>query len=165
MLKADGFLGTSASFGSDLSLIVQALFFLALTTGVVMQRRGKYRAHDLIQTPVVLLNFLFILFIMVASFREQQVARTLPQRPTDPYYLSAAVHGGLGLVAQGLATSCLLAGRKILPRKIGRLRYVMWATYAAWGAAFLFGGLLLLAVVLFAPGGLIGLLAGRPRHG
>ncbi len=139
MLRGDGFLGTGASLGSDLSLVVQVIFFLALTVGVFMQRRGRYRAHDLIQTPVVILNFFFIIFIMLASFRQQEVARTLPQRPTDPYYLSAAAHGLLGFVAQALATYCLLAGHNILPRNIGRLRYVMWTTYLTWTAAFLFG--------------------------
>jgi len=139
MLKGDGFLGTGASFGSDLTLLVQLVFFLMLTVGVLAQRGRKYRAHDWIQTPVVVLNLVFIIFIMVASFREQAVARTLPQRPADPYYLTAATHAGLGLLAEGLGIYCLLAGHKILPRKIGRLRYVMWTTYAVWGAAFLFG--------------------------
>lgn len=139
MLSGDGFLGTSATLGADLALVAEIAFFLLLCVGVVAQRRRHYRLHDWIQTPVVLLNLALIVFIMVASFREQQVAGTLPERPADPYYLVVAIHAGLGLVAEGLALYCLLAGHQILPRKIGRLRYWMWGTFGVWTVAVLFG--------------------------
>ena len=134
-----GFLGTDAGFISDLALTAEILFFLAICVGVVAQRRGRYRLHDWIQTPVVILNLFLIIFVMVASFTEQEVASTLPQRPGDAYYLVVAVHAGLGLVAEGLAIYVLLAGHKILPRKIGRLRRWMWATFAFWTAAVIAG--------------------------
>ncbi|MFW6070429.1 MAG: cupredoxin domain-containing protein [bacterium] len=139
MLSGEGFLGTTATFGADLALVAEVVLFLALIVGIVAQRRGRFRLHDWIQTPVVLLNLALIVAIMIASFREQQVASTLPQRPADPYYLVVGVHAGLGLVAQGLALYCLLAGHKILPRKIGRLRYWMWGTFGVWTLAVLFG--------------------------
>lgn len=134
-----GFLGTDAGFVSDLALTAEILFFLAICVGVVAQRRGRYRLHDWIQTPVVTLNLFLIIFVMVASFMEQEVASTLPQRPGDAYYLVVAVHAGLGLVAEGLAIYALLAGHKILPRKIGRLRHWMWATFVFWTAAVIAG--------------------------
>ncbi len=68
MFKGAGFLGTGASLGADLTLVVQTLFFIVLTIGVVAQRFRKYKAHDLLQTSVVVLNFFFIIFLMVASF-------------------------------------------------------------------------------------------------
>ncbi len=139
MLRGSGFLGTGASLGADLTLVVQLLFFLLLSVGVIAQLLRKYKVHDWIQTPVVVLNFFFIIFIMAASFLEQRVARTLVQRPTDLYYIAPFIHAGLGLLAQGLATYALLAGHKILPRKIGLLRYVMWTTYGAWILAVSFG--------------------------
>jgi plastocyanin len=139
MWQQDGFLGTSASFGADLTLIAEILFFVALCLGIVAQRRGQYKVHDWIQTPVVFLNLLLILSLMLPSFMGQRVASTLPQRPGDAYYLVVAVHATLGLVAEALAIYCLLAGFKILPRKIGRLRYWMWATFGFWTAAVVFG--------------------------
>lgn len=132
MLRGDGFLGTGASLGADLALIFEVLFFVVLTIGVVAQRRGKYHWHDRLQIPVVLLNLLFIAFIMIASFQEQQVREILPQRPTDPYYLIVAIHAVLGTLAQLFSIYCLLAGVKILPRKVGTLRYWMWLTYILW---------------------------------
>ncbi len=134
-----GFLGTDASFLSDFTLIAEIIFFLAICLGVVAQRRGHYKLHDWIQTPVVLLNLLLISFVMVSSFLRQRVVSTLPQRPGDAYYLAVAVHAALGLVAEGLAIYVLLAGHKILPRKIGQLRYWMWATFGFWTAALLAG--------------------------
>jgi plastocyanin/uncharacterized membrane protein YozB (DUF420 family) len=139
MLKQLGFLGTGATFGADLSIIVQIIFFIVLCIGVVMQMRGKYHWHDRLQTPVVILNLFFIIFIMVVSFRESQIASTLPKRPGDAFYLVAGLHAILGTVTEGLAIYCLLAGFKILPRKIGTLKYFMRATFVLWTVTLLFG--------------------------
>ncbi|MCB8924120.1 MAG: DUF420 domain-containing protein [Ardenticatenaceae bacterium] len=134
-----GFLGTNASFITDFTLLAEIIFFVALCVGIVAQRRGQYKLHDWIQTPVVVLNLFLIIFVMVTSFMGQRVVSTLPQRPGDAYYLVVAIHALLGLIAEGLAIYCLLAGHKILPRKIGRLRYWMWATFAFWTAAVIAG--------------------------
>lgn len=135
MFTQPGFLGASASFGSDLILLLEIGLFVALCIGVAAQRRGMYRAHDRIQTPVVLLNAALVAYAMIPSFTGNRVAQTLPQRPFDPYYLVVAIHAGLGLIAAALSIYCLLAGHKILPRRIGRLRYWMWAAFAFWTAA------------------------------
>lgn len=139
MLRGAGFLGTGASLGADLALVFEVLFFIVLTAGVVAQRRGKFHLHDKLQIPVVLLNLLFIIFIMIASFQEQQVAQILPDRPSDPYYVVVAIHAVLGTLAQLFSIYCLLAGVKILPRKIGTLRYWMWLTYILWFLAVTVG--------------------------
>jgi hypothetical protein len=49
------------------------------------------------------------------------------------------IHGILGTIAQGLAIYCMLAGLQYLPRKIGVLRYWMWATFITWTATVFFG--------------------------
>ncbi|VAW31503.1 hypothetical protein MNBD_CHLOROFLEXI01-565, partial [hydrothermal vent metagenome] len=134
-----GFLGTDASFITDVTLLAEIIFFIAICLGVVAQRRGKYKLHDRIQTPVVILNLFLIIFVMVSSFIDQRVISTLPQRPGDAYYLVVAIHAALGLIAEGLAIYALLAGHNILPRKIGRLRYWMWATFGFWTAALIAG--------------------------
>lgn len=142
MLTQAGFLGTNASLGADLTLIAEIILYIALIAGVVAQRRGRYQLHDRIQTPVVIINFFFILFFMVRSFLNNQVATAFPQRPFDPYYLLVVIHAALGMITAVLALYCLLAGHKILPRKIGRLRYWMWTTFAFWTATVVFGVLM-----------------------
>ncbi|WP_420645024.1 plastocyanin/azurin family copper-binding protein [Candidatus Leptofilum sp.] len=139
MMFQSGFLGTNASFITDFTLLAEITLFIALCIGVIAQRRGQYKLHDWIQTPVVILNLFLIVSVMITSFMGQRVISTLPQRPGDAYYLVVALHAGLGLIAEGLAFYCLLAGHQILPRKIGRLRYWMWATFVFWTAALIAG--------------------------
>jgi hypothetical protein len=123
---------------ATITLIVQIVFFLVLCLGVVAQLRRKYKWHDRFQIPVVVLNIFFILFVMIPTFRDVVISdfpNGLSQVPTQV----TAIHGTLGLMAQLLAIYCLLAGLKILPRKIGVLRYFMWAAFVFWTATLLFG--------------------------
>ncbi len=92
---------------------------------------------------------------MAASFIEQDVPTTLIKRPTDLYYITPFIHAGLGIITQSLAFYCLLAGFKILPRKIGTLRYFMWATYGFWILTLSFGLLTYSVWYLFDSGGVV----------
>jgi uncharacterized membrane protein YozB (DUF420 family) len=135
--NAAGFLGTQATLLTDINLVVQILFYIVLCLGIVAQRKQKYHLHDKLQTPVVVLNLLFILLVMIPSARF--VVREIPARLSETYFLIPTVHMVLGTLAEGLAIYCMLAGFKILPRKIGTLRYFMWATFTLWTAAVIFG--------------------------
>ncbi|MCA9901858.1 MAG: DUF420 domain-containing protein [Anaerolineales bacterium] len=139
MLSSDGFLAPASYFGADLALVGEIVFYLLICVAVVAQRRGNYHLHDRIQIPVVVGNFFFVIVIMVLSLRYENVPVEFAERPFEPFYLVVVIHAVLGIVAQMLATYCLLAGTKILPRKIGRLRYWMWATFAVWTAAVVMG--------------------------
>ncbi len=122
---------------ADINLVVQILFYLVLCTGVVAQLQQKYKWHDRLQAPVVILNLFFIFFVMVPTF--SAITATLPSGFSQIPDTVAFLHGTLGLIAQGLTIYCFLAGFKIIPRKIGVLRYWMWATFAAWTATIIFG--------------------------
>lgn len=141
--NASGFLGTNASLLADITLVIQILFFIVLCTGVAVQlnaNRGKhnlFKWHDRLQAPVVVLNLLFIVFVMIPSF--MAAVGGLSSGPANPVVIVPTIHGLLGLVAEGLGIYCLLAGFKILPRKIGTLRYWMRATFATWTITILFG--------------------------
>jgi len=139
MLSGDGFLAETSYLGADLALVGELLFFVLICIAVCAQRRGKYHWHDRIQTPVVLLNLGFVFVVMVLSLRYEQVPARFVERPFEPFYLVVAIHAVLGTSAALLSVYCLLAGHKILPRKIGRLRYWMWATYILWTAAVTMG--------------------------
>ncbi|MCB0164045.1 MAG: hypothetical protein KDI79_07465 [Anaerolineae bacterium] len=123
---------------ATITLIVEILFYLVLCAGVAAQLRKAYHWHDRLQAPIVILNIFFILFVMLPTFRAvvfNPNSGGLSEVPT----LVTAIHGVLGTIAQLLAIYCLLAGFKILPRKIGVLRYWMWATFVAWTATVMFG--------------------------
>ncbi len=132
---------TTGFFGpnllADLTLVVQILFYLVLCTGVVAQLQGKFKWHDRLQIPVVVINLFFVFFVMVPTF--SAVVGTLPSGFSKVPTTVSLIHGLLGTVAQLLAIYCLLAGIKILPRKIGVLRYWMWAAFSAWTATVIFG--------------------------
>ncbi len=130
--------GTNATLGTDLTLLAEVLFFILLTIGVVVQRQGKFKLHDLINTPVVILNTILVIWIMVSEFLGQRIPQQALARP-NAYYVVAALHGLFGLTAAILSIYCLLAGWKILPRKIGQLRKVMWVTYIVWAIAVTLG--------------------------
>lgn len=123
---------------ATITIIVEILFYLVLCAGVVVQLRKAYHWHDRLQAPIVILNIFFILFVMIPTFRAvvfNPNSGGLSEVPT----LVTLIHGVLGTIAQLLAIYCLLAGFKILPRKIGTLRYWMWATFVAWTATVMFG--------------------------
>ena len=139
MFTTPGFLGTNAPIMVDITLLAEIVFFILLTIGVVAQRRGNYHLHDYIQTPVVILNTILVMWIMVFEFFGRDIAQTAIERPQDPYFVVATIHGIFGSAAAILSIYCLLAGWKILPRNIGRLKYVMWVTYIIWTCAVLLG--------------------------
>jgi N-acetylneuraminic acid mutarotase/uncharacterized membrane protein YozB (DUF420 family) len=121
---------------ATLTLVVEVVFYIVLCLGVVAQLRRAYKWHDRLQAPVVVLNVFFILFVMVPTFRSLIFdSASLSPVPV----LVTTLHALLGTIAQGLAIYCLLAGFKVLPRKIGTLRYWMWATFVAWTLTVVFG--------------------------
>lgn len=123
---------------ATVTLAVEILFYLVLCAGVVAQLRGLYKWHDRLQAPVVILNIFFIIFVMIPTFR-LVVFEQLPGGLSDVPTLVTAAHGLLGSIAQLLSIYVLLAGFKILPRKIGVLRYWMWTTFGFWTLTILFG--------------------------
>ena len=72
----------SASLFADITLIVQILFYLVLCAGVIAQLTGRYHLHDKFQAPVVVLNIVFIIFVMIPTFRF--VAGDLPGNLSQP---------------------------------------------------------------------------------
>jgi len=133
--SASGFFGPSLL--ADITLIVEILFYLMLSAGVVAQLLGKSKGHAWLQTPVVILNIFLVVLVMTPTFRD--LSRSAPAQLIQVPVLVTAVHAMLGIVAQLLSVYCLLAGFKVLPRKIGVLRYWMWGAYAAWTTTIVFG--------------------------
>ena len=66
----EGFLGGGATFGADLNLLVQIGLGLLLLIGMVLARRGLYRAHGACQSAALALAIVMTLVWMWPSFRE-----------------------------------------------------------------------------------------------
>jgi uncharacterized membrane protein YozB (DUF420 family) len=143
-----GFLGTGATFGADLNLIVQLIMGVALVAGVVLAKGRRYRAHGICQSTVLLLNLIMIALVMGPSFR-LQVTPALPRGLHKHYYAAAAVHGFFGIAAELLGLYIVLvAGTNVVPQSLRfknwkpwmRVEFILWAfvlltglaTYCAW---------------------------------
>src|SRR3984893_6159073 len=94
-----GFLGTGATFGADLNLVVQFIMGVALLAGALLAKQKCFRAHGICQTTVLLLNLLMIGLVMGPSFR-QQARPALSKAFHKWYYEVAAIHAVLGITAE-----------------------------------------------------------------
>ena len=147
-IPVKGFLGTGATFGADLNLVVQLIMGVALALGAILARHKRYRAHGICQTTVLLLNLLMIGLVMWPSF-QQQVQPALSKVLHKWYYEAATIHAVLGITAELLGLYiALVAGTNVLPRSLRfqhwkwwmRTELVLWAivvlsgvgTYCAW---------------------------------
>jgi uncharacterized membrane protein YozB (DUF420 family) len=145
------FLGTGATFGADLNLVVQLIMGSALIAGACFARQKHYKAHGICQTTVLLLNFLMIGLVMWPSF-QQQVKPALSRGFHKWYYEVAMIHAVLGIAAELLGLYIVIvAGTNILPQWLRfkhwkwwmRSELVLWAivllggvgTYCAWYVA------------------------------
>jgi uncharacterized membrane protein YozB (DUF420 family) len=136
-----GFLRTAAPLSSDLTLIAEVTMGLALVAGMVLARRGCYRAHARCQSAVVLLNLVAITLTMAPSFW-RSFAPPLPANLHNSYYGLAALHAGLGAVAELLGLYILaVAGTTILPKRLQFSNYKPWmrTALAMWWLVLLLG--------------------------
>jgi len=140
-MDAAGFLGAGASFGSDLNLVLQLLMGLALVLGMVLARRGSYRAHAVYQSGVVLLNLVLIAAIMLPPFA-RDVVPGLPRRLSRSYYLLPTLHAILGSAAEILGIYIVVrAGTNWLPEKLCIQNYKAWmrTTLVLWWSVIILG--------------------------
>jgi uncharacterized membrane protein YozB (DUF420 family) len=140
-VDAAGFLGTGATLGSDVNLVVQLLMGFALVLGMILARRGLFRAHALCQTSVVLLNLLLIASIMLPPFA-RDIVPGLPRRLDQAYYLLPTLHALFGTIAQLLGLYILIrAGTNWLPESLCFKNYKLWmrTTLVLWWSVIIIG--------------------------
>jgi uncharacterized membrane protein YozB (DUF420 family) len=140
-LPVSGFLGTGATFAADVNFVVQLAMGGALSVGVILARKKRYRAHGACQTTVLLLNVWMIALTMWPSFREQVVPR-IPKALERSYYAIATIHVLLGTSAELLGIYiALVAGTKLVPPSLRfanwkrwmRIELALWLLALTWG--------------------------------
>jgi uncharacterized membrane protein YozB (DUF420 family) len=140
-LPMNGFLGTGATFGADLNLVVQLIMGTALIVGAFLAKQKRYRAHGICQTTVLLLNLLMIGLVMGPSF-QQQVKPALSKVFHKWYYEAAAIHAVLGMTAEVLGLYIVtVAGTDVLPERLRFKHWKVWmrAELALWAIVLLSG--------------------------
>ena len=136
-----GFLGTGATFGADLNLVVQLIMGVALLAGALLAKHKRYRAHGICQTTVLLLNVLMIALVMWPSF-QQQVKPTLSKVHHKWYYEVAIMHAALGITAELLGLYIVIvAGTNVLPQWLRFKHWKWWmrTELALWAIVLLSG--------------------------
>jgi len=136
-----GFLGTGATFGADLNLVVQLIMGVALLAGGLLAKQKRFRAHGICQTTVLLLNLLMIGLVMWPSF-QQQVRPALSKALHKWYYEVAAIHAVLGITAELLGLYIVLvAGTDVLPQWLRFKHWKLWmrTELALWMIVLLSG--------------------------
>ena len=101
----EGFLGTGASFGADITLIAYILLIApVMIIGFVFARRKMFIPHHkYAMTAVVIINWVLILLVMQISYRNG-VAPYTNQAGSEPSILIPMIHLLSGGIAQILAT-------------------------------------------------------------
>jgi plastocyanin/uncharacterized membrane protein YozB (DUF420 family) len=137
----NGFLGTNATRSADLNLLMQLAMALALTIGMFLARRQRFRAHAWTQSTVLILNLVAIASVMAPSFHRQVVLR-----PSggwrDAYYAAPTIHAAFGTLVELLGLYVVLvAGTRILPAGLRFRNYKLWmrTTLTLWWVVVLLG--------------------------
>jgi hypothetical protein len=86
-----GFLGTTAPWTADVTLLLELALGTGLLAGAMLARAGRYRLHAACQSVIVLLNLALIVLTMIPAFH-RQVLPKLRGRIAKPYHAFAATH-------------------------------------------------------------------------
>jgi len=140
LLHQSGFLGTAANWAADFTLAMMILFAVLLTVGVVFAVKGKYGAHRWIQTTAVILNLIFVFWMMVLPYRDF-ILPEIPQQLNETFYWLTTLHALSGLFALVLGTFVVLRanGLMIKPLRFNNYKLVMRISYALYMITVLLG--------------------------
>jgi uncharacterized membrane protein YozB (DUF420 family) len=136
-----GFLQSTSTFGGDLNLVLQLLLGALLLAGVVLVRRGGYRAHGACQTAGLAGALVLTVVWMAPAFHETHwdaLRRGVMNRVT----LTVAAHVIVGTLALLLGLwVVLVAGTSLVPARWRFTDYKRWMRplLAVWWLALLLG--------------------------
>ena len=140
LLHQPGFLGTAANWAADFTLMMMILFAALLTIGVVFAVKGKYDTHRWVQTVAVILNIIFVLWMMILPYRDF-IAPGIPQQLNETFYWLTTLHAVVGAVAFILGTFVVLRanGLMIKALQFNNYKLVMRISYALYMLTVLLG--------------------------
>jgi uncharacterized membrane protein len=117
LLHQPGFLGTSANFAADMTLVLSLLVAAALTLGFLLARRGDFRTHRVVQTVAVLTNAVLVLWLMILPFRDF-VAPGVPERLGERFIGVTTLHAAVGASALLLGVFVMLRANGLMPKPL-----------------------------------------------
>ncbi|MQC27445.1 MAG: hypothetical protein DWG76_08400 [Chloroflexi bacterium] len=117
LLHAPGFLGTSANFAADMTLLLSILVMGLFSIGFYLARKGRYDAHKWVQTSGAAMNIVLVLWLMLLPYRDF-ILRDSGGPREGSFYLVTSIHAGVGFLAFILGNFVVLRGHRLVPRKL-----------------------------------------------
>ena len=147
-----GFLGTSANFAADLTLVLMILIAGLLTVGFYLARRQRFAAHRWVQTSAVTLNVILVFWLMVLPYRDYVIRDSGGPRPGYFYWITS-LHALLGAVAIPFGLFVTLRGNGLVPRalKFKNYKLFMRTAYTLYILTTLVGVLVYLTWFVWIP--------------
>jgi len=124
---------------ADINLAAQLLLLAGLLVGFSLARQKRFAAHGNVQTAMVLLNLILIVFVMVPSFYGYVIAG---ESTTGRVAQLMIGHGILGIVVEGVALYLILRMRtEWIPNRfrVANIKLVMRATLVLWTVLVVLG--------------------------
>ncbi len=141
LLHRPGFLGTSANWAADVTLLVSALVVILLTIGVVLAVRGRYEAHRWFQTSAATLNAILVLWLMILPFRDFVAPASNPAGLPLSAIATTRIHAAVGTMALVFGLFVTLRGNNLVPKflRFNNYKAYMRVAYALYMLASLIG--------------------------
>ncbi len=135
-----GFLGTKATFGPDLALVLILISSTLFTIGWQLAVHKHYDFHRWVQTSAAIINAAVVLVVMVGSFW----GFTLPQVPArlaEPPVWVAVVHACVGTITLLLGVFVVLRANQLVPQALRFKNYKLFmrTSYGLYMFATLLG--------------------------
>ena len=140
ILHRPGFLGTSANFAADMTLVLSLTVAVLFTIGFVLARRSRYAVHRWVQTTAAALNAILVGWMMILPFRDF-VLPGIPDRLDERFYALTTLHGLTGLTALLFGVFVALRGNELVPSalKFDNYKRFMRVSYTLYMLATLLG--------------------------
>lgn len=141
LLHRPGFLGTSANWAADVTLLASALVALLLTIGVVLAVRGQYGAHRVFQTSAATINAILVLWLMVLPYRDFVAPAANPAGLPLSAIATTRIHAAVGAAALVFGLFVTLRANGLMPKSLRFNNYkaFMRVSYALYMLASLIG--------------------------
>jgi len=135
-----GFLGTRATFGPDLALVLILISSTMFTIGWQLAVHKHYEIHRWLQTAAAAINALVVIVVMVGSFWGFTLPKIPAQLAESPVWLTA-VHACIGTGALLWGLFVVLRGNRLVPAALRFKNYKLFmrAAYALYMLATLAG--------------------------
>lgn len=140
LLEGKGFLGTNATFHSDLSLVLILISSTLLTIGWRVAVAKKYNIHHWFQTTAAILNAVVVILVMIASYYIH-ILPGVPRKLLEGDYAITTVHAVIGLAGLILGLYVITSTNRVLPKKwrfSNYKKFMRWS-YSIYMFATFFG--------------------------